>query len=209
MRLFLITLMTALFLTACSTTEEVAPQQEPEAPTEDTEVKEWTGEPWTMDDGPPWPVAEDAETINADGTNHRQVVTPSDFDFVQDRAEFWTENPARHAPPGSELALKREASRAQSEANNVECQVSYVRIQYNGNARLDYLMDRGICWHYDTDVAAEFNTAATMGLPDGERGALAWFDEQGRLQWLDRYWQDQPRFDENGEPGYWEDSIPE
>lgn len=202
-------------LVACGVTEEGAPQeeQEQEAPAEEQqqeapEAKEWTGVPWTIDDGPPWPLAEDAETINAEGTNHREVVTPRDFDFVQDRAEFWVENPARHAPEGSDLAARRAASRAQSEANGVECQVSYVKRQFGGNARLDGLMDRGVCWHYNEQVADERFTAATMRLPNGERGAMAWFDEEGRLRWLDRYGQTQPRFID-GEPFYWEDTITE
>lgn len=185
-------------------TQEDTTQQEPVVQEEATTTVEWTGEPWTMDDGPPWPHAEDAPSINAEGTNHREVVAPRDFDFVRPRVEFWVEDPARHAPSGSELAEQRAASRAQSEVRGVDCQVSYLRIQYGGNARLDRLMDMGVCWHYNDDVAAEFDTPATMRRPDGQDGAMAWYDEQGRLRWLDRYGQVQPRFID-GEPHYWEE----
>lgn len=215
-RAIAIGILLVMTLAACDTAVQGEPTQEPEAPVEENqeseapaqEAKEWTGEPWTIDDGPPWPVAASSATINAEGTNHRDVVVPEDFDFVRDRVEFWVEHPARHAPSGSSLAQRRVASRAQSELEGVDCQVSYVKRLHGGNSRLDRLMDRGVCWHYNVDVASEYYTAATMRRPDGQDGALAWFDEQGRLRWRDRYGQTQPRF-LNGEPVYWEDSIPE
>lgn len=208
----LMSILLVFVLSACGTTEQVEPPQE-EQPQEEqsqeetgTTTTEWTGEPWTMGDGPPWPQAEDSETINEEGTNHREVFAPRDFDFETPRAEFWVEHPARHAPEGSELAQKRSASRANSEAQGVECQVSYVQVQYSGNDRLDHLMDKGVCWHYNVEVAEERFTAATIGRPDGQRGAMAWYDDEGRLFWYDRYGQTQPTYTEDG-PVYWEDTI--
>ena len=140
---------------------------------------------FTLDEPP----APSGETINAEGTNHREVWA--------DKFDVTRPDPNREAPPGSALAGKRARSRALSP---VPSQTTYKRQQYHSNSTLDGLMDRGIAWHYSKEAQAIDRNAKTVRR---SLGAIAWYDECG-LRWRDRMGQNKPRYNSDCEENAWD-----